>query len=714
MKYEVAGDPVSGLRWTRKTTKKIAAELSALGIRVSRKTVAKLLKQMNFSLRTNKKKISNGSPPTRDAQFANITQLRERFSRRGNPILSVDTKKKELVGRFKNPGRVWAQKSDAVNDHDFRSMADGVAIPYGIYDLQSNRGTVYVGTSYDTSQFAVECIEKWWRSEGQKRFPGRKHLLVVADTGGSNGATRRAWKHGIQHKLCNEHGLDVTVAHYPPGASKWNPIEHRLFSEISKNWAGRPLDSYETILNFRECAILSWKLKRLPTPWFDDVGKNNIKPQEKGAEMGSLLRTAKKHKKSRRLGEPEVMAREEYGELEVDVKIEMIRSLIPLGLMHVHELLDDEVKELAGERYARKDELERGRRHGTNPGTVGLAGQRVPIRVPRVRSQEGVEIPLRSYEALNDGGEVNDLLLKRVLYGISCRNYEAAAEAIPGAIGLSSSTVSRGFVQASAAKLREMQERDLSGEDVVALFLDGKSFADAMMVIALGITLSGKKRFLGFVETDTENEKVLTPFLRSLLARGLDSSQGLLVIIDGGKSLKAAVKKAFRKRVLIQRCQWHKRENVVSYLSKGEQASLRKRLQSAYNRPEYKEALAALDQLHDELEERNQSAAASLEEGIEETLTLHRLGVYGVLGRSFKTTNCLESVNALVEERCAKVDHWKNSSQRQRWLATALVDIEPRLRRVIGYRHLPKLREALKRELKIETKTSTVSKKKAA
>ena len=468
------------------------------------------------------------------------------------------------------------------------------------------------------------------------------------------------------------------------------------------------------VLIQRECAILSWKLKRLPTPWFDDVGKNNIKPQEKGAEMGSLLRTAKKHKKSRRLGEPEVMAREEYGELEVDVKIEMIRSLIPLGLMHVHELLDDEVKELAGERYARKDELERGRRHGTNPGTVGLAGQRVPIRVPRVRSQEGVEIPLRSYEALNDGGEVNDLLLKRVLYGISCRNYEAAAEAIPGAIGLSSSTVSRGFVQASAAKLREMQERDLSGEDVVALFLDGKSFADAMMVIALGITLSGKKRFLGFVETNTENEKVLTPFLRSLLARGLDSSQGLLVIIDGGKSLKAAVKKAFRKRVLIQRCQWHKRENVVSYLSKGEQASLRKRLQSAYNRPEYKEALAALDQLHDELEERNQSAAASLEEGIEETLTLHRLGVYGVLGRSFKTTNCLESVNALVEERCAKVDHWKNSSQRQRWLATALVDIEPRLRRVIGYRHLPKLREALKRELKIETKTSTVSKKKAA
>jgi transposase-like protein len=408
------------------------------------------------------------------------------------------------------------------------------------------------------------------------------------------------------------------------------------------------------------------------------------------------------------------MDREEYRELEVDSKVEMIRALVPLGLMHVHELLDDEVKSLAGERYARTGEWERGSRHGTNPGTVRMAGQRVPIRVPRVRGMEGGEIPLRSYEALSDGGEPNDLLLRRVLYGISCRNYEAAAEAIPGAIGLSSSSVSRGFIEASAAKLREMQERDLSGEDVVAVVVDGKSFADATMVVALGITISGEKRFLGFVETDTENERVLTPFLRSLLERGLDISQGVLVVIDGSKGIRAAVLKAFRNRAVVHRCQWHKRENVVSYLSKGEQASWRQRLQRAYNRPEYKEALAAIDQLHTELEERNQSAAASLEEGLQETLTLHRLGVYPVLGRSLKTTNCLESVNALVEERCAKVDHWKNSSQRHRWLGTALVDIEPRLRKVMGYRHLPSLREALKRELKLETRTSTVSKRNVA
>ncbi len=422
--------------------------------------------------------------------------------------------------------------------------------------------------------------------------------------------------------------------------------------------------------------------------------------------MRSVLRSVKKRKKSRRLGEVEIVDREEYTGLELDAKVELIRSLVPLGLMHVAELLDEEVTALAGERYARKEESTHGRRHGSNPATIGLAGQRVPIRVPRVRSVEGSEIPLRSYEALGGNGEVNDLLLKRVLYGISCRNYEAAAESIPGAIGLSSSTVSRGFIQGSAVKLRELQERDLSGEDVVALFLDGKTFADATMVVALGITISGDKRFLGFVETETENEKVLTPFLRSLIERGLDISQGLLVILDGGKGLRAAVKKAFRNRAVVQRCQWHKRENVVSYLSKSEQASWRKRLQRAYDRPEYDEALAALKKLHGELEDRNQSAATSLAEGLEETLALHRLGVYGVLGRSLKTTNCLESVNALVEERCAKVDRWKNSSQRQRWLATALVDIEPRLRTVMGYRHLPKLREALKRELKIDTKMS--------
>jgi len=313
---------------------------------------------------------------------------------------------------------------------------------------------------------------------------------------------------------------------------------------------------------------------------------------------------------------------------------------------------------------------------------------------------------------MHGSGEVNDQLLRRVLYGISCRNYETAAEAIPGALGLSSSSVSRAFVEASAAKLKEFQERDLSRDRYVALFLDGKTFADATLVIALGVTRSGEKRFLGFVETDTENEKVLTPFLRTLLERGLDTTAGLLVILDGGKGLRAAVGQALKKRALVQRCMWHKRENVVSYFSKGEQATWRRRLQRAYDRPTYLEAKAELTKLLRELEQRNQSAAASLAEGLEETLTLHRLGIYPLLGLSFKTTNCLESANALIEERCAKVDAWKNSSQRHRWLAAALLDIEPRWRRVRGYQHLPKLQVAIARALKI--KIERVRNRKAA
>ena len=313
--------------------------------------------------------------------------------------------------------------------------------------------------------------------------------------------------------------------------------------------------------------------------------------------MSSVLRPVRKRKKGRTLGPVEIIRREDYADLELDAKVELIRSLVPLGLMHVEELLDAEVTALAGERYARKAAAIGGRRHGSNPGTVGLAGQRVPIRVPRIRHVAGNEMRLRSYEALQGDRAVNDRLLKRVLYGISCRNYEAAAEAIPGAIGLSGSTVSRGFIQASAAQLREFQERDLSGEDVVAVVLDGKTFADATMVIALGITLSGEKRFLGFVETDTENAQVLTPFLRSLVERGLDVSQGVLVILDGGKGLRSAVRKAFRDRALVHRCQWHKRENVVRYLAKREQASWRQRLQRAYNRPTYPEALGALETL---------------------------------------------------------------------------------------------------------------------
>ncbi|MCH9012203.1 MAG: ISAzo13 family transposase, partial [Proteobacteria bacterium] len=252
MEHETAGDPITGLKWTRKTTAKISAELLSVGIHISAPTVARLLKQMGFSLRVNHKKLSRVckiSPRDRDAQFAHIAALRKHFAARRLPVISVDTKKKELVGCFKNAGVAWNQKPVEVRDHDFLSEAIGKAVPYGIYDLEANLGTVFVGTSRETPDFAVDSIERWWLSEGRDRYPDATKLALLADCGGANGPRRRAWKYALNERLAQRHRLTVTVAHYPPGASKWNPIEHRLFCEISKNWAGRPLDSYETILN---------------------------------------------------------------------------------------------------------------------------------------------------------------------------------------------------------------------------------------------------------------------------------------------------------------------------------------------------------------------------------------------------------------------------------------------------------------------------------
>jgi Rhodopirellula transposase DDE domain len=205
---------------------------------------------MDFSLRVNRKAIATDSSPERDQQFRYISSLRSRFERQGLPIISVDTKKRELVGNFKNNGVKWDRSPVQVNDHDFRSDAIGVAIPYGIYDLLANRGCVFVGISHDTAAFAAHSIAAWWQRQGATRYRRGRQLLILADTGGSNSCRTGAWKTELQTRICNAFGLTVTVAHYPTGASKWNPIEHRLFSEISKNWAAEPLDSYPKILNF--------------------------------------------------------------------------------------------------------------------------------------------------------------------------------------------------------------------------------------------------------------------------------------------------------------------------------------------------------------------------------------------------------------------------------------------------------------------------------
>jgi putative transposase len=389
----------------------------------------------------------------------------------------------------------------------------------------------------------------------------------------------------------------------------------------------------------------------------------------------------------------------------IDTKVALIQALIPVGLLHVAESLRQELELLTGPRYARHGGQPGLVRYGRQAGSVYLGDQKLPIEVPRVRDRaRNQEVPLATYQRLQTPRGADEGVLRRILAGLSCREYAPCAEAVPQAFGLSASTVSRRYIKASAAKLAALCERRLEGHDFVALFLDGKTFATDTMVIALGVTLRGEKVVLGFVQTATENAQVCTAFLHALVARGLRPDDGLLVVLDGGKGLHAAVETVFGSAAAIQRCQWHKRENVLAYLPGNQHAHFRRALRAAYAHPTYEQAKAALGRVRAELARLNVSAAASLDEGLEETLTLHRLGLPAELSRSFATTNCIESVNALVEQRTAKIDHWKTSDQKQRWLATALLDIEPRLRRVRGYRYLPALRRTLQGTMTMKKK----------
>lgn len=244
------GDPESSLRWTCKSLRNLADELKAKGHSTSHRMVGELLKEMGYSLQANKKTLEGASHPDRNAQFEYIYQTVNSFQQSNQPVISVDTKKKELVGPFKNNGREYHPKGqpEKVNVHDFKDPELGKASPYGIYDLNHDYGWVNVGIDNDTSEFAVESIRRWWRTMGSDVYPDAKELLITADSGGSNGYRVRLWKAELQ-RLANETGLDISVRHFPPGTSKWNKIEHRLFSFISQNWRGRPLVNHEVIVN---------------------------------------------------------------------------------------------------------------------------------------------------------------------------------------------------------------------------------------------------------------------------------------------------------------------------------------------------------------------------------------------------------------------------------------------------------------------------------
>ena len=407
--------------------------------------------------------------------------------------------------------------------------------------------------------------------------------------------------------------------------------------------------------------------------------------------MKKILKKGKRGNRKKRL-----VAYEEMKSLsDSSTRIELIQMLIPLGLQAIEEELQSEVMRIAGARYTRTDpDL---KRWGCNEGSVFLGDQKVSVRVPRVRDVlNGKEVPLSSYHGFQNPGSIDEIVFKRLINGVSTRKYEKAALEVPATFGIKKSSVSRKFIRASARKLKECLERDLSGYDIVSIFIDGKGFAENEIIVALGITLTGEKVILGFIESSTENARVCRDFMNELINRGLNTDNEILFVIDGAKGIYKGIKSALSEKAVIQRCQWHKRENILKYLDKSHQSNFRRKLQSAYEQPTYEAAKNKLNLIKKELAILNQSAVRSLEEGMEETLTLHRLGMFQKFGISFKTTNCIENIMRQVGIYTDRVSYWKNSDQRQRWVGTALQEIEPKLRIVRGYRHLRELREAMK------------------
>jgi transposase-like protein len=380
---------------------------------------------------------------------------------------------------------------------------------------------------------------------------------------------------------------------------------------------------------------------------------------------------------------------------KMNTKWELIQQLIPIGLQAVEEELQAEVRAMVGASHSRKDHSLR--RWGANEGSVYLGDAKVRVRVPRVRDVENnEEMALESYRQLQKPRVMEEMVFNRVLKGISQRDYESVALQAPEVFGVKKSAISKKFVRASSKKLKEFFERRFDGEDFVAIFIDGKSLLDTMMIVALGVRLDGTKCVLGFVEAGTEHHKAVMAFLRSLQERGLKLEHETLFIIDGSKGLRKGIEEVFGDKAFFQRCQWHKRENVVSHLPEKYRDRFRKKMQSAYEKQNYVTAKRSLLVIERELKWINESAVRSLQEGLEETLTLHRLNLFPKLGTSLKTTNAIENVNRMLENIIGQVCRWKSSNQRQRWVASASMELQPRLRKIKGHQFLGELRSKMR------------------
>ncbi len=377
---------------------------------------------------------------------------------------------------------------------------------------------------------------------------------------------------------------------------------------------------------------------------------------------------------------------------ELQAQVEQLTG--EAGLRIIGTILEDEVTRRVGPPH-RPDPTSSCVRWGRQPGYVVFGGQKVAIPRPRARTREGEEVPLDTYARLQHDGRRQRAVREGIVAGLTTRNYHRAVESVLEGYGIEKSSVSREFVQASAAQLKELCERKLDELDLVALLIDGIEIGKRVLVVALGVEISGKKHVLGLWQGATENTTVVKALLEDLVARGLKTDRRYLFVIDGAKALRAAIEKVFGERAEVQRCQIHKRRNVKDHLPENCQKDYDRRIRNAYAMTHYEEARAELEKIVRQLERINPSAAHSLEEGMEETLTVHRLGVGARLRRTLSSTNPIESCLSTVERVARNVKRWREGDQSLRWTATGLLEAEKRFNRVKGYREIGVLNHRL-------------------
>ena len=404
-------------------------------------------------------------------------------------------------------------------------------------------------------------------------------------------------------------------------------------------------------------------------------------------------------KKQRAVNEFRQLAANENRNIQMILPMADIVGLLQQGVGHLLReaglalmslVMEEEVRHLAGERHQQHDER-RAHRWGKEDGYCVIDGQKVPIQRTRLRTKDKCEQRLGSYELFQRSGPLQQGVWDKMMHGLSTRNYGAVVRDFSTAYGIEKSAVSENFIEASREKVKQLMERPLGDRRLCAVLIDGTPFKDRQMIVALGIGCDGRKTVLGLREGATENATVVGALLSDLIERGLDFSTPRLYVLDGGKALHTAVRRHAGEAAFIQRCQVHKKRNVVDHLPEEHKADVRRKLQNAYSMADYADAKRSLERLHHELMHLNPSAARSLEEGLEDTLTVHKLRVPDQLRRTLSCTNVIESAFSIVETACRNVKRWQDGDQIERWVGSGLLVAEQQFRKVIGYRQIPSL-----------------------